>query len=80
MTVIVGLTDAALHLADLIDHAAGGEEIIMVKAGRPVARLGPIDQDETVSRRRAARTLQAGVNDPPSQQAQWRGAVRRQAA
>lgn len=72
MTVIVGLADATLHLADLIDHAATGEEIIMVKHGRPVARLGPIDQDEAVPRRSTARTLQAGFADPPSQQVQWR--------
>ncbi|HEV2677289.1 MAG TPA: type II toxin-antitoxin system prevent-host-death family antitoxin [Aliidongia sp.] len=75
MTVIVGLADATLHLADLIDHAASGEEIIMVKAGRPVARLAPIDQDGSILRRRNARTLQAGFNDPPSQQVQWCGNV-----
>lgn len=76
MTVVVGLADAILHLGDLIDHAATGEEIIMVKAGRPVARLGPIDRDDAAPRRRTAPTLQAGFADPPSQQVQWRMACR----
>jgi prevent-host-death family protein len=70
MTVVVGLADATLHLADLIDHAATGEEIVMVKAGRPVARLSPIDGPAPV-RRRPVRTLQAGFADPRSQQVQW---------
>ncbi|HLZ64735.1 MAG TPA: type II toxin-antitoxin system prevent-host-death family antitoxin [Aliidongia sp.] len=76
MTVVVALADAALHL---IDHVAVGEEIIMVRAGRPVARLVPMadpaGRDEPVRR-----SLQAGVTDPSLPQVQWTGAPRRPAA
>jgi prevent-host-death family protein len=33
---------AKTQLSRLVDAAAGGEEIIIAKAGRPVARLGPL--------------------------------------
>jgi prevent-host-death family protein len=72
MTVVLALADAQLHLSDLVEHVAAGEEIIMIKAGYPVARLvpmNPADQDDR-SRRRV-RTLQAGFSDPASAQVQW---------
>lgn len=31
--------EAKVHLSRLVDRAAGGEEIIIARAGRPVARL-----------------------------------------
>jgi prevent-host-death family protein len=34
---------AAQHLAELIDRARGGEEIVIAQGGRPVVRLVPID-------------------------------------
>lgn len=34
---------AKTHLSRLIDRAADGEEIIIARAGRPVARLGPLE-------------------------------------
>lgn len=77
MTVIVALADARLHLADLIEHVAAGEEIIMVQAGLPVARLVPMtdaaDQSDPL-RSRARHTLQAGFSDPLAKQVQWAGA------
>ena len=33
---------AKTQLSRLVDDAAGGEEIIIAKAGKPVARLGPL--------------------------------------
>jgi prevent-host-death family protein len=74
MTVILALADAQRHLSDLVEHVAAGEEIIMVKAGHPIARLVPMDpadQGDPVHRR--PRTLQAGFSDPTSAQVQWAG-------
>ena len=38
----VNLYDAKTHLSELVDRACAGEEIIIAKAGRPMARLVPI--------------------------------------
>jgi prevent-host-death family protein len=42
MTFKVNIHDAKTHLSKLIDRVMGGEEIIIAKAGKPVARLLPI--------------------------------------
>ena len=34
--------DAKTHLSRLVDRAAAGEEIVIARAGRPVARLVPL--------------------------------------
>ena len=39
---IVNLYDAKTSLSKLVDRAAAGEEIIIAKAGKPRARLGPV--------------------------------------
>ena len=38
----VNVHDAKTHLSRLLDRAQEGEEIMIAKAGRPVARLGPL--------------------------------------
>ena len=38
----VNIHAAKTQLSRLVDAAAGGEEIIIAKAGKPVARLGPL--------------------------------------
>ncbi len=40
--MIVNVHDAKTHFSRLLDRAAMGEEIILAKAGRPVAKLVPI--------------------------------------
>jgi prevent-host-death family protein len=35
--------EAKTHLSKLVDRAAAGESIIIAKAGRPVARLVPLE-------------------------------------
>jgi len=42
---------AKTHLSRLLDRAAEGEEFVIARAGKPVARLGPI------ARRRSKRRL-----------------------
>jgi prevent-host-death family protein len=38
----VNIHAAKTRLSRLVDDAGGGEEIIIAKAGKPVARLGPL--------------------------------------
>jgi prevent-host-death family protein len=46
----VNVYEAKTHLSQLIDRAAAGEEIIIARAGRPVARLVPL-ADSSARRR-----------------------------
>ena len=39
---IVNIHAAKTHLSRLVDDAAEGEEIVIAKAGKPVARLMPL--------------------------------------
>jgi prevent-host-death family protein len=39
----VNLYDAKTQLSRLVDRAAAGEEIIIAKGGRPMARLVPLE-------------------------------------
>ena len=39
---IVNLYDAKTSLSQLVDRAAAGEEIVIAKSGRPMARLVPL--------------------------------------
>ena len=39
----VNLYEAKTHLSSLVDRAAAGEEIVIAKGGRPLARLVPMD-------------------------------------
>jgi prevent-host-death family protein len=38
----INLYDAKTQLSQLVDRAAAGEEIVIAKAGRPMARLVPL--------------------------------------
>jgi prevent-host-death family protein len=40
----VNLYDAKTNLSALVERAAAGEEIIIAKAGRPLARLVPLEK------------------------------------
>ncbi len=44
MKKIVNVEDAKTHLSKLLDRVMGGEEIVIGKAGVPVARLVPIER------------------------------------
>ncbi|MCG6551531.1 MAG: type II toxin-antitoxin system Phd/YefM family antitoxin [Candidatus Magnetominusculus sp. LBB02] len=39
----VNIHEAAAHLSKLISRVSGGEEVIIARAGRPVARLVPVE-------------------------------------
>jgi prevent-host-death family protein len=49
----VNLYDAKTNLSELVERAAAGEEIIIAKAGKPRARLVPIES--VVAERRPGR-------------------------
>jgi prevent-host-death family protein len=55
---MVNLHAAKTHLSRLIDEAAGGEEVIIARAGRPVVRLVPFAPR---TRRRKAGTLKGQI-------------------
>jgi len=38
----INIYDAKTRLSELVDRAESGEEIVIAKAGRPVARLVPL--------------------------------------
>ena len=38
----VNIHEAKTHLSRLVERAAAGEEIVIAKAGKPVARLTPL--------------------------------------
>lgn len=44
MSRTVNVHEAKTHFSRLLDQAHAGEEIILSKAGRPYARLMPLDQ------------------------------------
>jgi prevent-host-death family protein len=41
---VLNLYEAKTALSQLVDRAAAGEEIIIAKAGRPLAKLVPFDR------------------------------------
>jgi prevent-host-death family protein len=43
MTAIVNVHEAKTHFSKLLERAHAGEEIILAKAGKPYARLVPIE-------------------------------------
>ena len=51
----VSLYEAKTHLSELIERAAGGEEIIIAKSGRPKARLVPLVPPDGRRRRKPGR-------------------------
>lgn len=43
---IVNMHDAKTHLSRLVQRAADGEEVVIARAGRPVARLVAYNEDD----------------------------------
>jgi prevent-host-death family protein len=43
----INLYDAKTNLSSLVERAARGEEIVIAKAGRPLARLVPLEKRTT---------------------------------
>jgi prevent-host-death family protein len=43
MAVEVNVHQAKTHLSRLLDRALAGEEVIIMRAGRPLVRLAPVE-------------------------------------
>jgi prevent-host-death family protein len=44
----INIHAAKTHLSSLVEEAAAGEEIIIAKAGKPVARLVPLEKKKGI--------------------------------
>jgi prevent-host-death family protein len=44
MADIVNVHEAKTHLSNLLEKVKSGQDIILAKAGRPIARLVPVDE------------------------------------
>jgi prevent-host-death family protein len=58
-TTTVGSFEAKTHLAALIDRAAAGEEVIITRRGKPVARLVAVEPTGDGGAREAVERLRA---------------------
>jgi prevent-host-death family protein len=47
MPLTINIYDAKTSLSQLVERASAGEEIIIAKAGRPMARLAPLRSTRT---------------------------------
>jgi prevent-host-death family protein len=47
----VNIHDAKTHLSKLAEQAGAGEEIIIAKAGKPIARLVPLGQNAVIRKK-----------------------------
>jgi len=45
--VVVNIHEAKTHFSRLVERVIGGEEIVIGKAGKPVARLVPYREEHT---------------------------------
>ena len=50
------VAEAKAHLSDILDRVATGEEVLLTKRGKPIARVVPVE--------RSASILGAGLHDP----------------
>jgi prevent-host-death family protein len=46
---VVNVHEAKTHLSRILDRVSAGEEIVIAKAGRPIARLVPL-KDQGIAR------------------------------
>jgi len=58
----VNIHEAKTHLSRLVEEASAGDEVIIAKAGKPVARLVPVKK---VQRRRKLGVLAGKFTVPP---------------
>jgi prevent-host-death family protein len=51
MAETLNIYEAKTHLSALVEKAAAGEEIIIAKAGKPMAKLVPLEQTTVAPRK-----------------------------
>lgn len=71
MSESVNVYEAKTHLSQLLDRAAAGEEIVIARAGRPIARLvalaGPASQPRIPGGWRGKVRMTADFDDLPAE-------------
>ena len=72
----VSLYEAKTHLSRLVDEAANGETIVIAKAGKPMARLGPISGGRKLPRRLGQLARRARTVDWEAWWQEWKTADR----
>lgn len=60
MAIVVNVHEAKTNFSRLLEQAHAGQEIVLAKAGKPYARLVPLDRE--ASKRQAGR-LQGAVTE-----------------
>jgi len=60
----VNVHAAKTHFSQLLDDVAGGAQIVIAKAGKPVAKLVPLDYGQAPARRRLGGLAGRGVVPP----------------
>jgi prevent-host-death family protein len=78
MTESVNVYEAKTHLSQLLDRAAAGEEIVIARAGRPIARLVALSDVPSQRRRPGAWRGKVSIADdfdelPTEMEAAFRG-------
>lgn len=61
----VNIYDAKARLSELVDRAAAGEEVVIAKAGKPIARLVPLRRQSRKPGRGAGKIKIAADFDAP---------------
>jgi prevent-host-death family protein len=51
MTIQVNIHEAKTHLSRLLEKVSAGEEVILAKSGKPVARIVSYEKQKTTPRR-----------------------------
>jgi prevent-host-death family protein len=64
MATIVNIHAAKTQLSRLVEQAAAGEEIVIAKAGKPVARLVPLEPTQPKPKRRLLGPLKGKIKIP----------------
>lgn len=61
METHIGLFEAKTHLSSLVESVEQGEEIVITRRGKPVARLMPYGKPDQEARRRQVEKAIAGM-------------------
>ena len=72
--MIVNIHEAKTHFSKLVERAEGGEEIVIGRAGRPVAMLVPFrgsDQPRTAGSARGRIRILSGFDEMDGEIAGW---------
>lgn len=72
MQTTIGAFEAKTHLSALLERVERGEEIVITKHGRPVARLAPMTPTPSAEARQAVELLRAFRANHSLGSAAWR--------